>query len=183
MFWKKTAKYLFCQFHGNSFIYLFIALLSFFYNRVGIDFKGRIITIIQSLVSETSFSCKSFSESKISHFLLQLFLIHLLQLLKSLILKIDVRIIEKVVQPMGFPAGVVVQNPSANVGDIRESDLIPGSKSPWRRAWQAPPIFLPEGSHEQRRLAGYSPQGRRVRHDWSGVAHSHIQSMSLTPFF
>lgn len=103
---------------SQKFFYLFIALLSFFYNRVEIDVKGRIITIIQSLVFETSFSCKSFSESKISRFLLQSFLIHLLQSLKSLILKIDVRITEKVLQPTGFPGGVAVQNPSANVGDM-----------------------------------------------------------------
>ena len=30
-------------------------------------------------------------------------------------------------------------------------------KSPWRRAWQPTPVFLPEKSHEQRRLAGYNP--------------------------
>ena len=35
-----------------------------------------------------------------------------------MILKIDVRIIEKVLQPTGFPGGVAVQNPSANVGDM-----------------------------------------------------------------
>ena len=28
---------------------------------------------------------------------------------------------------------------------------------PWRREWQPTPIFLPEESHGQRRLAGYSP--------------------------
>ena len=69
-------------------VYLFFALLAFFCNTVETDFKGRKITIIQSLVFETSFSCTSCSESKVSHFLLQYFLIHLFQLLKSLILKI-----------------------------------------------------------------------------------------------
>ena len=39
-------------------------------------------------------------------------------------------------------------------------------KSPWRRQWQPTPVFLPEKSHRQRSLAGYSPWGRkRVRHD------------------
>ena len=66
---------------------------------------------------------------------------------------------------MGFPGGVVVPNPSANAGDVRVSDVIPGPTSPWRRAWQPSPVFLPEESHEQRSLAGYAPQGRRVRHD------------------
>ena len=35
-----------------------------------------------------------------------------------------------------------------------------------RRKWQPTPIFLPEKSHGQRSLAGYSPWGhKRVRHD------------------
>ena len=38
-------------------------------------------------------------------------------------------------------------------------------KIPWRRAWQPTPVFLPGESHGQRSLAGYSPWGRRVRHD------------------
>ena len=29
----------------------------------------------------------------------------------------------------------------------------------WRRAWQPTPIFLPEDSHGQRSLVGYSPRG------------------------
>ena len=32
-------------------------------------------------------------------------------------------------------------------------------KIPWRRKWQPTPIFLPEKSHWQRSLAGYSPWG------------------------
>ena len=35
---------------------------------------------------------------------------------------------------------------------------IPGSgKIPWRREWQPTPVFLPEESHGQRSLIGYSP--------------------------
>ena len=34
-------------------------------------------------------------------------------------------------------------------------------KSPWRRAWQATPVFSPAGSHGQRSLVGYSPWGRK----------------------
>ena len=33
-------------------------------------------------------------------------------------------------------------------------------KIPWRK-WQPTPVFLPGKSHEQRNLAGYSPQGHR----------------------
>ena len=32
-------------------------------------------------------------------------------------------------------------------------------KIPWRRAWQPTPVYLLGESHEQRRLAGYSPWG------------------------
>ena len=30
---------------------------------------------------------------------------------------------------------------------------------PWRRKWQLTPVFLPGGSHGQRSLVGYNPQG------------------------
>jgi len=33
-------------------------------------------------------------------------------------------------------------------------------KIPWRREWHPTPVFLPEQSHGQRILAGYSTQGR-----------------------
>ena len=39
-------------------------------------------------------------------------------------------------------------------------------KIPWRREWLLTPVFLPGESHGQRSLAGYSPCGPRVRHDW-----------------
>ena len=35
----------------------------------------------------------------------------------------------------------------------------------WRRAWQPTPVFLPEESHGQRSLVGYTPWRLRVRHD------------------
>ena len=34
-------------------------------------------------------------------------------------------------------------------------------KIPWRRKWQPTPVFLPEKSHGQRSLVGYSPWGRK----------------------
>ena len=33
-------------------------------------------------------------------------------------------------------------------------------KIPWKRKWQLTPVFLPEKSHRQRSLAGYSPWGQ-----------------------
>ena len=39
-------------------------------------------------------------------------------------------------------------------------------KIPWRRNWEATPVFLPEESHGQKSLVGYSPQDRkRVGHN------------------
>ena len=42
-------------------------------------------------------------------------------------------------------------------------------KIPWSRKWQPTPVFLPGKSHGQRSPAGYSPWGRRVRHDWAHI--------------
>ena len=59
---------------------------------------------------------------------------------------------------MGFPGGAVVKNPLANAGDTRDAGSIPRSgRIPWRRKWQPTPVFLPEQSHGQRSLVGYSP--------------------------
>ena len=45
-------------------------------------------------------------------------------------------------------------------------------KVPWRRAWQATPVFLPGESHGQSSLVGYclSVRFQRVRHDWNNLA-------------
>ena len=59
---------------------------------------------------------------------------------------------------LGFPGDKVVKNLPANAGD---TGLIPGSGRSPRRKWQPTPIFLPGGSHGQKRLAGYSPWGCR----------------------
>ena len=54
----------------------------------------------------------------------------------------------------------MVQNLPVSAGDVKDMGSIPGlGRSPWRRAWQFTPVFLPEESYGQRGLAGYSPQG------------------------
>ena len=58
---------------------------------------------------------------------------------------------------------LVVKNPPANAGDIRDGGLSPGSG---RRAWWPTPIFLPEESNGQRNLAGYSPWGSQRVYQW-----------------
>ena len=35
-------------------------------------------------------------------------------------------------------------------------------KIPWRRTWQPTPVLLPEKSHGQRSLVGYSPWGHET---------------------
>ena len=51
----------------------------------------------------------------------------------------------------------MVKNPRSNAGD---AGLIPGWETfPGEGEWQPPPVFLPEESHGQRSLAGYSPKG------------------------
>ena len=58
---------------------------------------------------------------------------------------------------------------SGKESDFHAGDVgsIPGSgKIPWE--WQPIPVFLPQKSHGQRSLVGYSLWGcKRVRHDWA----------------
>ena len=55
---------------------------------------------------------------------------------------------------------LVVKNPPATAGNIRDTGLIPGlGRSPAGRKWQLIPVFLPEESHGQRSLEGYGPWG------------------------
>ena len=59
----------------------------------------------------------------------------------------------------------MVKNLPANA-DVKRCRFDPWfRKMPWRRKWQATPVFLPGESHGQRRLVGDSLWGRRVRHD------------------
>jgi len=54
---------------------------------------------------------------------------------------------------------VVVKNLPANAGRCGFNPQV--KKIPWRRAWQAIPVFLTGESHEQRSLASHSPWGRK----------------------
>ena len=54
----------------------------------------------------------------------------------------------------GFPGGSVVKNPPAS----SKTWVCPWvRKIPWRRKWQPTLVFLPQESHGQRGLVGYSP--------------------------
>ena len=52
----------------------------------------------------------------------------------------------------------MVKNPSANAGDIRDMDYIPGlGRSPGGGHGKPTPVFLLGESHEEKSLVGYSP--------------------------
>ena len=53
---------------------------------------------------------------------------------------------------------LVVKNPPANAGDVRDVGSVPGmGRFPWSGAWQPSPVLLPGESHGQRSLVGCSP--------------------------
>ena len=64
----------------------------------------------------------------------------------------------------------MVKNPSAKAEvALRHGFDSWVRKIPWRRTWRtwrSTPVLLPGESHGQRSLAGYSPWGCRVGHDW-----------------
>jgi len=61
---------------------------------------------------------------------------------------------------------LAVKNSLANAGDVKDAVFNPWvRKIPWRRKWQAIPVFLPGESHGQSILAGYNPWGYRVSRD------------------
>ena len=58
------------------------------------------------------------------------------------------------------PGGSDGEESTCNAGELTGFD--PGvGKIPWRREWQATPVFLPEEFHGHRNLVGYSPWGHK----------------------
>ena len=68
---------------------------------------------------------------------------------------------------------LVVNNPPANAGDVRDlgSKFWVG-KIPWRRAWQPTPVFLSGESHGQRSLEGYSTRGHKESETTEATLHA-----------
>ena len=54
---------------------------------------------------------------------------------------------------------LMVENPLASAGDIRDRFSPRVRKIPWRRAWEPMPVFLPGESHGQRSLVSHSSWG------------------------
>ena len=76
----------------------------------------------------------------------------------------------------GFPGGLDGKESASSAG--RRPRFNPWvRKIPWRREWQPTLAFLPGESHGQRNLAGYSPWGCRVGHNWAtNMTISHIHN-------
>ena len=78
--------------------------------------------------------------------------------------------------PKNFPSGSEGKESSCNAGGAKGRFDPWVRKIPWRRKWEPTPVFLPGESHGQRSLAGYSPWGCRVGHDWrTEPTHEHWQ--------
>ena len=59
----------------------------------------------------------------------------------------------------GFPGDTNGKEPTCQCRRQKRHRLHPWGRK--RRAWQPTPAFLPEESHGQRNLAGYSPRGHK----------------------
>ena len=77
---------------------------------------------------------------------------------------------------MGFLDGSVVKNPLA-MWEMCVWSLEGIREIPWRRKWQPTPVFLPEKSHGQRTLAGYSP---RVAKSWLWLSPTQAHAWTWT---
>ena len=56
---------------------------------------------------------------------------------------------------------LVVKNPPANAGDVRDRFDPWVGKIPWSRKWQPTPVYLPGESHGLRSLLGCIPWGHK----------------------
>ena len=65
----------------------------------------------------------------------------------------------------GFPGSASGKEPACRCKRLWFDPWV--GKIPWRRAWQATPVFLLGKSHKQRNLVGYSPWIARVRQNLS----------------
>ena len=69
----------------------------------------------------------------------------------------------------------MVKNSLADARDTGDVGSMPGSgRFPWRRKWQPTPAFLPEESHGQRSLVGYSPWGLKGSDTTEAAWHARV---------
>ena len=73
-----------------------------------------------------------------------------------------------------------VKNPPANAGNIGDASLTPGSgRSSGGGKWQSTPVFLPEKSHGQRSLVGYSPKGRKESDPTEQLSTAQLKTLTF----
>ena len=76
---------------------------------------------------------------------------------------------------LGFPGGTAVKESVCQCRRGKRPGFYPWvQKSPWK--WQPTPVFLPEKSHGQRTLAGYSPWGHKKLH-----TNTHVHTYTYIP--
>ena len=74
----------------------------------------------------------------------------------------------------GFPGAASGKEPAFQCRKYKRLGFDPWvGRIPWKRARQPTPVFLPEESHGQRSLAGYSPQGRTKSDTTGDLARMH----------
>ena len=78
----------------------------------------------------------------------------------------------------GFPGGTRGKEHACQCRRLKRPGFYPWvRKIPWQRAWQPTPVFLPGGTHRQKSLVGYSPQGRKEL----DLALTHNKMWRLSP--
>ena len=81
---------------------------------------------------------------------------------------------------MGFPRWLSVKESACQ---RRRPGFDPWvGKIPWRRPWQPTPVSVPEESHGQRSLVGYSPSGCKELDTTLqlSIYHHHLQASFAT---
>ena len=74
---------------------------------------------------------------------------------------------------MGFPGGASGKEPTCQCWRHKRCEFnLWVRKISQRRAWQPTPVFLLRESHEQRSLAGYSPQGHKESDTTEATQHA-----------
>ena len=85
---------------------------------------------------------------------------------------------------LGFPGSANDKEPAYQCRRRQRHEFDPWvGKIPWRRKWQPTPVFLPEESHGQRSLAGYSPQGCKELDTTEGTWHVCTQQLKTTDIY
>jgi len=75
---------------------------------------------------------------------------------------------------MGFLGGMSGKEPTCHCRRHRRLRFNPWcEKILWRRAWQPTPVLVPEESHGQRSLVGYSP--------WGCKSQTRLKQLSTIP--